>query len=164
MFMFLFMYVCIRRVHAGVSECVKICTVQMALAPDQQKWFCTHTHVHRYATAKKMDETKRELKANLQRLHMLALKTNVPGVVQKLKEIQRLAVYSETNAVAQILIEMLSDIEDRLKIINTVDDQAKKLVEETGDKVVCMRLRCQQDAAHTHKNTHTHILYTYIHT
>ena len=67
-----------------------------------------------------MDETKRELKANLQRLHMLAIKTNVPGVVQKLQEIQRLAVYSETNAVAQILMEMLDDIEDRLKIINTV--------------------------------------------
>ena len=96
-----------------------------------------------------MDETKRELKANLQRLHMLAIKTKLPGAVQKLQEIQRLAVYSETNAVAQILMEMLADIEDRLKIINTVDEQAKKLVEETQNKVVCMRLRCQQETAHT---------------
>ena len=123
-----------------------------------------HAHGHRYATAKKMDKTKRELKANLQRLHMLAIKTNVPGVVQKLQEIQRLAVYSETNAVAQILMEMLDDIEDRLKIINTVDEQAKKLVEETQNKVVCMRLRCQQETEHTHTHTHTQTQTYYIHT
>ena len=88
-----------------------------------------------YAT--KMDKTRRELKANLQRLHALALKTNLPGATQKLALInQRLAVYSETSEVAKILMEMLDDIEQRLKIIDTVDEQAKKLVEDTEAKMV----------------------------
>ena len=86
-----------------------------------------------------MDKTRRELKANLQRLHALALKTDVPGATQKLAQInQRLAVYSETSEVAKILMEMLDDIEQRLKIIDTVDEQAKQLVEDTEAKMVCV--------------------------
>ena len=49
---------------------------------------------------------------------------------------QHLAVYSETEEVARILKEMLDDIESRLKIIDTVDEQAKKLVEDTEVKMV----------------------------
>ena len=107
---------------------------QMAVKPNHAQ-MRAHLHEHRYAT--KMDKTRRELKANLQRLHALALKTNLPGATQKLALInQRLAVYSETSEVAKILMEMLDDIEQRLKIIDTVDEQAKKLVEDTEAKMV----------------------------
>jgi hypothetical protein len=70
-------------------------------------------------------------------LKTLALKTKLPGATQKLAMIdQHLAVYSETNEVAKILIDMLADIEARLKVIDTVDEQAKAFVEETFNKMV----------------------------
>jgi uncharacterized coiled-coil DUF342 family protein len=49
---------------------------------------------------------------------------------------QHLAVYSETEEVAKILKDMLSDIESRLRIIDTVDEQAKALVEKTEAKMI----------------------------
>ena len=65
------------------------------------------------------------------------MKTKLPGYTQKLAMIdQHLAVYSETEEVAKILKEMLDDIEQRLKIIDTVDEQANKLVEDTEAKMV----------------------------
>ena len=88
-----------------------------------------------YAT--KMAKTKAELKAKIQQLNQVALKTKLPGQRQKLAAVtQHLAVYSETEEVAKILKDMLSDIEARLKIIDTVDEQAKKLVEDTEAKMV----------------------------
>lgn len=89
----------------------------------------------RYAT--KMAQTKAELKAKLAKLQQVAAVNKVPGSMQKLAMInQHLAVYSETNEVAKILKEMLDDLEQRLKIIDTVDEQSKKLVKDTEAKMV----------------------------
>ena len=77
-----------------------------------------------------------ELKAKIQKLQALALKTKVPGATQKLAQIQSLPVYSETEEVAKILKEMLSDLSTRLSVIDEVDAQAKKLVDDAYDKMV----------------------------
>merc|ERR1712091_718208 len=78
-----------------------------------------------------------QLKSKFAQLQALAAKTKLPGASKKLAMIdQHLAVYSETEEVARILKEMLDDIESRLKIIDTVDEQAKKLVEDTEAKMV----------------------------
>ena len=88
-----------------------------------------------YASAKAKDVA--QLKSKFAQLQALAAKTKLPGASQKLAMIdQHLAVYSETEEVARILKEMLDDIESRLKIIDTVDEQAKKLVEDTEVKMV----------------------------
>jgi len=85
----------------------------------------------------KLAKTRAELKQKMNELNQVALKTKLPGATQKLAMInQRLAVYSETEEVAKILKDMLADIESRLKIIDTVDEQAKKLVEDTEAKMV----------------------------
>ena len=87
--------------------------------------------------AEQMTKTKAELHAKFAKLQSLALKTKLPGQTQKLAMIdQHLAVYSETQEVAKILKDMLSDIESRLKVIDTVDEQAKKLVTDTMAKMV----------------------------
>jgi hypothetical protein len=84
-----------------------------------------------------MAQTKAQLKAKFAELKQVALKTKVPGSTQKLSMIdQHLAVYSETQEVAKILKEMLDDIEQRLKIVDTVDEQSKKLVDDTEAKMV----------------------------
>merc|ERR1711903_309916 len=88
-----------------------------------------------YASAKAKDVA--QLKSKFAQLQALAAKTKLPGASQKLAMIdQHLAVYSETEEVAKILKEMLDDIEQRLKIIDTVDEQANKLVEDTEAKMV----------------------------
>ena len=85
----------------------------------------------------KMAKAKSELEAKVRELKKVALKTNLPGATQKLAMIdQHLAVYSETEEVAKILKDMLSDIESRLRIIDTVDEQAKALVEKTEAKMI----------------------------
>jgi hypothetical protein len=88
-----------------------------------------------YASAKAKDVA--QLKAKFAELKQVAMKTKLPGYTQKLAMIdQHLAVYSETEEVAKILKEMLDDIEQRLKIIDTVDEQAQKLVDDTEAKMV----------------------------
>jgi len=85
----------------------------------------------------KMAKTKAELQQKVNQLKTVVLKTKLPGSTQKLAMIdQHLAVYSETNEVAKILMDMLSDIEARLKVIDTVDEEVKKLVEDTEAKMV----------------------------
>ena len=85
----------------------------------------------------KMAKTKAELQQKVNQLKTIVLKTKLPGSTQKLAMIdQHLAVYSETNEVAKILMDMLSDIEARLKVIDTVDEEVKKLVEDTEAKMV----------------------------
>jgi len=85
----------------------------------------------------KMAKTKSELKQKMNQLSLVALKTKLPGQSQKLAMInQRLAVYSETSEVASILKDMLADIESRMKIFDTVDEQSEKLVEDTEAKLV----------------------------
>jgi len=87
--------------------------------------------------AEQMANAKSQLQQKMKQLNDVALKTKLPGQTQKLAMInQHLAVYSETNEVAKILKDMLADIEARLKIIDTVDEQSKKLVEDTEAKVV----------------------------
>merc|ERR1711990_1064196 len=89
----------------------------------------------------KMAKAKSELEAKVRELKKVALKTNLPGATQKLAMIdQHLAVYSETEEVAKILKDMLSDIESRLRIIDTVDEQAKALVEKTEEKMMNAKL------------------------
>jgi hypothetical protein len=84
-----------------------------------------------------MAKTKAELQQKVNQLKTIVLKTKLPGSTQKLAMIdQHLAVYSETNEVAKILMDMLSDIEARLKVIDTVDEEVKKLVEDTEAKMV----------------------------
>ena len=84
-----------------------------------------------------------ELKAKLAKLKQVALKTKVPGAMQKLDMIEQkfahtsqLPVYSETEEVAAILKDMLSDLENRLKVYDQVDSAAEKLVEDTQAKMV----------------------------
>ncbi len=84
-----------------------------------------------------------ELKAKLAKLKQVALKTKVPGAMQKLDMIEQkfahtaqLPVYGETEEVAAILKDMLSDLENRLKVYDQVDSAAEKLVEDTQAKMV----------------------------
>ena len=84
-----------------------------------------------------MAKTKAELQQKVNQLKTIVLKTKLPGSTQKLAMIdQHLAVYSETNEVAKILMDMLSDIEARLKVIDTVDEEVKKLVKAKVDQAV----------------------------
>ena len=77
-----------------------------------------------------------ELKAKLTKLQELVLKTNLPGATQKLAQIQQLPVYSDTEEVAKILMEMLDDLATRLSVIDEVDDQAKKMVDDAYAKML----------------------------
>jgi len=77
-----------------------------------------------------------ELKAKVAQLQQLVLKTQLPGSTQKLAQIQQLPVYSETEEVAKILKEMLDDLATRLSVIDEVDMQAKKLVDDTYKKMI----------------------------
>lgn len=72
----------------------------------------------------------------MNKLKQLVLKTKLPGATQKLAQLQKLPVYSETEEVAKILKEMLSDLSTRLSVINEVDAQAKKLVDDAYAKMV----------------------------
>ena len=76
------------------------------------------------------------LKAKVAELQALVLKSNNQAQMQKLAQIQQLPVYSETEEVAKILKEMLDDLATRLSVIDEVDAQAKKLVDDAYDKMV----------------------------
>jgi hypothetical protein len=84
----------------------------------------------------KTANTKAVLQAKVNKLKQLVLKTKLPGATQKLAQIEQLPVYSETEEVAKILKEMLSDLSTRLSVINEVDAQAKKLVDDAYAKMV----------------------------
>ena len=58
------------------------------------------------------------------------------GHMQKLAQIEQLPVYSETEEVAKILKEMLDDLATRLSVIDEVDVQAKKLVDDAYAKMI----------------------------
>jgi len=79
---------------------------------------------------------KSELAAKISKLKQLASKTQLPGTVQKLAMIQSLPIYSETEEVAKILKEILADLATRLSVINEVDTQAQKLVDDAYAKMV----------------------------
>lgn len=92
---------------------------------------------------KKKAATVAELKEKFAELKAVAAKTKVAGQAQKLAVLDKhfahttqLPVYAETTEVAQILKDMLDDLEARLKIIDTVDEQMKKLVDDTQAKTV----------------------------
>jgi len=87
-----------------------------------------------YATKKAT--TSAQLAAKVKKLQQLVLKTKLPGSTQKLAQIQSLPIYSETEEVAKILKEMLSDLSTRLSVIDEVDAQATKLVSDSYDKMV----------------------------
>ena len=58
----------------------------------------------------KKANSKAVLQAKVNKLKQLVLKTKLPGATQKLAQIEQLPVYSETEEVAKILKEMLSDL------------------------------------------------------
>jgi len=88
-----------------------------------------------YATQKKAINAAK-LASKVQKLKALVLKTKLPGATQKLAQIEQLPVYSETEEVAKILKEMLDDLATRLSVIDEVDAQAQKLVDDAYAKMV----------------------------
>ena len=76
------------------------------------------------------------LKAKVAELQALVLKSNNQAQMQKLAQIQQLPVYSETEEVAKILKEMLDDLATRLSVIDEVDAQAQKMVDDTYAKML----------------------------
>jgi hypothetical protein len=74
--------------------------------------------------------------AKVKKLQKLVLKTKLPGATQKLAQIQALPIYSETEEVAKILKEMLSDLATRLSVIDEVDSQSQKLLDDSYNKMV----------------------------
>ena len=94
-------------------------------------------------TAQAAKEALDELRQKVAELKAVVLKTKVVGQMHKLALIEKhlptttkLPVYSETVEVAQILKEMLDDLDMRLKIIDSSDEEMKKLVDDTWEKVV----------------------------
>ena len=94
-------------------------------------------------TAQAAKEALAELRQKVTELKAVVLKTKVAGQMHKLALIEKhlptttkLPVYSETVEVAQILKEMLDDLDMRLKIIDSSDEEMKKLVDDTWEKVV----------------------------
>ena len=79
---------------------------------------------------------KAVLDAKIQKLHELVLKTQIPGATQKLAQIQKLPIYSETEEVVKILKEMIADIATRLSVLDEVDARAQKLVDDSKAKMV----------------------------
>ena len=93
------------------------------------------------AKLKPLDPNSRAaLKAKIARLSELIAKSGTPGQTQKLALLKahttKLAVYSETIEVANILKEMLEDIKTRREIIDKVDSEAKKLMADCEAKMV----------------------------
>jgi hypothetical protein len=88
----------------------------------------------------KLEKTKAELEQKIKLLSQLAQKTGLPGTSTKLAVLmpksQKLAVYKESVEVAKILKEMLDDIETRRMVIDKVDAEAKKLLDEVTAKIV----------------------------
>merc|ERR1712216_319640 len=76
------------------------------------------------------------LKQKVAELQKLVLKSQIPGHMQKLAQIEQLPVYSETEEVAKILKEMLDDLATRLSVIDEVDAQAQKMVDDTYAKML----------------------------
>ena len=76
------------------------------------------------------------LKAKMAKLQSLVLKTKQPGAMQKLAQIQKLPVYSETEEVARVLKEMLADLQTRLDVLEDVDKKAKEIADEAYNKMV----------------------------
>ena len=76
------------------------------------------------------------LKAKVAELQALVLKSNNQAQMQKLAQIQQLPVYSETEEVAKILKEMLDDLATCLSVIDEVDAQAQKLVDDVYAKML----------------------------
>jgi hypothetical protein len=70
------------------------------------------------------------------KLQSLVLKTKQPGAMQKLAQIQKLPVYSETEEVARVLKEMLADLQTRLDVLEDVDKKAKEIADEAYNKMV----------------------------
>jgi len=88
----------------------------------------------------KLEKTKTELEDKIKLLAKLAQKTGLPGTSQKLAVLlpksSKLAVYKESVEVAKILKDMLDDIATRRIVIDKVDEQAKKLLDEVTAKMV----------------------------
>ena len=86
-------------------------------------------------------KTRAELKTKIAKLTELIQKnSNLPGHGKKLELLKahtsKLAVYAETIEVVNILKEMLEDIKTRFEIIDKVDNEAKKLMDDVTAKMV----------------------------
>merc|ERR1712216_1073425 len=84
--------------------------------------------------------TRAELKAKIAKLTELIQKNNLPGHDKKLALLKahtsKLAVYAEPIEVVNILKEMLEDIKTRFEVIDKVDNEAKKLMDDVSAKMV----------------------------
>ena len=94
-----------------------------------------------YGEYKDPHKTRAELKAKIAKLTELIQKnSNLPGSGKKLALLKahtsKLAVYAETIEVVNILKEMLEDIKTRFEIIDKVDNEAKKLMDDVSAKMV----------------------------
>jgi len=94
-----------------------------------------------YGEYKDPHKTRAELKAKIAKLTELIQKnSNLPGSGKKLALLKahtsKLAVYAETIEVVNILKEMLEDIKTRFEIIDKVDNEAKKLMDDCQAKMV----------------------------
>ena len=93
-----------------------------------------------YGEYKDSGKTRAELKAKIAKLTELLEKQKLPGTTQKLALLKahtsKLAVYAETIEVVNILKEMLEDIKTRFEIIDKVDNEAKKLMDDVTAKMV----------------------------
>jgi len=94
-----------------------------------------------YGEYKDPHKTRAELKAKIAKLTELIQKnSNLPGHGKKLALLKahtsKLAVYAETIEVVNILKEMLEDIKTRNEIIDKVDNEAKKLMDDVTAKMV----------------------------
>jgi hypothetical protein len=98
------------------------------------------TGVSDYYGEYKAKNTRAELKAKIAKLTELIQKNNLPGHDKKLALLKahtsKLAVYAETIEVVNILKEMLEDIKTRFEIIDKVDNEAKKLLDDVTAKMV----------------------------
>jgi hypothetical protein len=98
------------------------------------------TGVSDYYGTYKAKNSRAELKAKIEKLTQLIEKSKTPGATQKLALLKahtsKLAVYQETIEVVNILKEMLDDIKTRHDIIDKVDAEAKKLVDDVTAKMV----------------------------
>jgi len=85
-------------------------------------------------------KTRAELKEKIAKLTQLLEKQKLPGTTQKLALLKahtsKLAVYAETIEVVNILKEMLEDIKTRGEILDKVDNEAKKLMDDCQAKMV----------------------------
>jgi len=108
----------------------------------------SETGVSDYYGTYKAKKSRAELEGKIAELSQLLKESKTPGALQKLALLKthtsKLAVYSETVEVVNILKQMLDDIKTRHDIIDKVDDEAKKLVDDVTNSMIEWEGKLQQ--------------------